>query len=320
MRNLSILTLILLLSVNTLAADLASWNKSASRKAIIEFVETVTNKKSKHYVEPSQRIAVFDNDGTLWAEQPAYFQLYFAIDRIKAMAKDHPEWNTTEPFKSVLAGDLKTALSSEKHLIELVMTSHTGMTQQAFREEVLAWINTAKHPTTAKKFTEMVYQPMLEVLNYLRKNGFKTYIVSGGGIDFMRPWVEAVYGIPPEQVIGSQIKKRFDIIDDKSVIIRLPELSFNNDKTGKPLGIDTHIGQRPIAAFGNSDGDLAMLQYATSGSEKSLAVYIHHTDEKREWAYDKDSHIGRLDKGLIEAKKQGWSVVDMRKDWRAIYP
>lgn len=323
MKKIVFLALSVLVSASSFAADLASWNKADSRDSIIEFVEQVTS-KGKYYVAPADRIAVFDNDGTLWAEQPAYFQLFFAVDRIALMAKEQPEkykaWKTTEPFKSVLEGDLKKALSSEEHLIELVMASHAGMTQKEFREEVLAWLKTAKHPETGKKYTEMVYQPMLEVLSYLRSNGFKTYIVSGGGIDFMRPWVEAVYGIPPEQVVGSRIKKEFSIVDGKPVINRLPKMDFIDDKGGKPVGIDTHIGKRPIVAFGNSDGDLAMLQYTAGGDGKRLMVYIHHTDAEREWAYDRESYIGKLDKGLDEAKKNNWPVVDMKKDWKVIYP
>ena len=319
MQKIIALCLFLTLSNSAFSEVLSSWNKGANRAAIIEFVEQVS-RKGEHFVAPADRIAVFDNDGTLWSEQPAYFQLYFAIDRIKALAAEHPEWKQQQPFKSVLSGDLATALSSEKYLIQLVMASHAGMNQQEFSAKVSAWVSTAKHPTTGKKLTDMVFQPMLELLDYMRANGFKTYIVSGGGIDFMRPWVEKVYGIPPEQVIGSSVNKQFEIIDGKPIIQRLPKMNFINDKAGKPLGIDQHIGKRPIAAFGNSDGDLAMLQYTMAGPGKRLALYVHHTDAKREWAYDRDSHIGRLDKGLDEAAKNNWLVVDMKKDWRVIYP
>jgi hypothetical protein len=309
-----------MLSASALAEPLASWHNRDSKKNILQFVEKVTDKNSKYYVAPSDRIATFDNDGTLWSEQPAYFQLFFAIEQIKKMAKQNPGWANEEPFKSLLAGDMKKALSNEENLLKIIAASHSGMTQSEFRQSVLDWMAVAKHPDTNKKFTEMVYQPMLELLDYLRDNGFKVWIVSGGGIDFMRPWVEGVYGIPPENVIGSRMKKSFVIVDGKPVIKRLAELDFIDDKDGKPVGIDNHIGKRPIAAFGNSDGDLQMLQYTAAGDGLRLMVYIHHTDSKREWAYDRNSHIGQLNKGLDEAKKNNWTVVDMQKDWRVIYP
>jgi phosphoglycolate phosphatase-like HAD superfamily hydrolase len=271
-------------------------------------------------VPASERIAVFDNDGTLWAEQPMYFQAFFIFDRIKQLAPQHPEWKTKEPFASVLKGDEKTALAGgEQALLELAMATHAGMTTEEFEKIVTDWITTAKHPTTGKLYTEMVYQPMLELLAYLRANGFKTFIVSGGGIEFMRPWAERVYGIPPEQVIGSSIKTKYEVRDGKPVIVRLPELNFIDDKAGKPVGIQTHIGRRPIFAAGNSDGDFQMLEWTTSGAGPRLGVIIHHTDAVREWAYDRASHIGRLAKGLDEAHQRGWTVVSMKDDWASLY-
>jgi phosphoserine phosphatase len=269
----------------------------------------------------AERVATFDNDGTLWAEQPMYFQAFFAFDRIKALAPQHPEWKDKEPYASVLRGDTKAALAGgEKGLLELVMATHAGVTTEEFEGIVKEWISKARHPITKRPYTSMVYQPMLELLAYLRANGFKTYIVSGGGIEFMRPWAESVYGIPPEQVIGSSIKTRFELRDGKPVLVRLPEINFIDDKDGKPVGIQQHIGRRPIAAFGNSDGDLQMLQWTAAGAGSRFCLYVHHTDAEREWAYDRESHIGRLDRGLVEAQKNGWTVVDMKADWKRVYP
>ena len=307
---------------------LPSWNDGKAKQSIIDFVNDVTNESSPNYVKPADRIATFDNDGTLWSEQPYYFQLAFALDRIKAMAPDHPEWTSTQPFKAVLENDLKTIMESGmKGLMEIIMTSHAGMTTTEFEKIVTEWINTAKHPKTNRLYKEMVFQPMLELLDYLRANGFKTYIVSGGGIEFMRPWAEEVYGIPPEQIIGSSIKTKFEIVDlpdgkagGKPVLVRLPEIDFIDDKDGKPVGIHKFIGKRPIAAFGNSDGDLQMLQWTASGEGKRFCLIVHHTDAEREWAYDRESHIGKLDKGLDEANAKGWTVVDMKNDWKKIYP
>jgi phosphoserine phosphatase len=300
---------------------LPSWNDGESREAILEFVREVTNENGEFFVPRSGRIAVFDNDGTLWSEQPMYFQLAFAIDRIKAMAPQHPEWNSEEPFKSILEGDLKSALAGgEKALIQTVMATHAGMTTTAFENLVKEWINTARHPVTNRLYKEMVYQPMLELLDYLRANEFKTFIVSAGGTDFMRPWAEEVYGIRADQVLGSSLKVKYEIISGEPVLIKLPEINFIDDKEGKPVGIHQFIGKRPVAAFGNSDGDLAMLQWTAAGEGKRLSVYIHHTDEKREWAYDRDSPIGRLDEGLDEAREKGWVIVDMKKDWNRIFP
>jgi phosphoserine phosphatase len=300
---------------------LPSWNDGKAKQSIIDFVGRVTKKASPDFVPPAERIATFDNDGCLWAEQPMYFQLLFALDRVKALASQHPEWKDVEPFASLLKGDVKGALVGGEHaMLEIVMATHGGMTTEEFERIVKDWIATAKHPTTKRPYTEMVYQPMLEVLAYLRANGFKTYIVSGGGVEFMRPWVERVYGIPPEQVVGSSVKTKFEVRDGKPVLVRLPELNFIDDKEGKPVGINSHIGRRPIAAFGNSDGDLPMLQWITAGQGPRFAVYVHHTDAEREWAYDRNSSIGRLDKGLDEARAKGWTVVDMKQDWKIIYP
>jgi phosphoserine phosphatase len=280
------------------AADpLPSWNDTAPKQAIIAFVGKVTKEGSPDFVPEAERIATFDNDGTLWAEQPMYFQAFFIFDRIKTLAPQHPEWQEKEPFASVLKGDVKAALAGgERALMEMAMATHAGMTTEEFEQIVKDWLATAKHPTTKRPYTEMVYQPMLELLAYLRANGFKTFIVSGGGIEFMRPWVERVYGIPPEQVIGSSIKTKFEMRDGKPVLVRLPELNFIDDKAGKPVGIQQHIGRSPIAAFGNSDGDLQMLQWATAGSGARFALIVHHDDAAREWAYDRKSHIGTLDK------------------------
>ncbi|WP_319523580.1 HAD family hydrolase [Breoghania sp.] len=304
------------------AADpLPSWNDMASKKAIVAFVEKVTTPGSPDYVRPAERIATFDNEGTLWSEQPMYFQLFFAIDRVKALAPQHPEWKTREPFASVLKGDLKTALKGgEKALAQIFMATHAGMTTTEFENIVKDWVARARHPKTNRLYTGMVYQPMLELLAYLRSKFFKTYIVSGGGIEFMRPWTEAVYGIPPEQVVGSSIKTKFEMRDGKPVLVRLAELDFIDDKEGKPVGINAHIGRRPIAAFGNSDGDLQMLQWTMAGQGARFALLVHHTDGEREWAYDRDSHIGCLDKALDEANAKGWTVVDMKNDWKRIYP
>jgi phosphoserine phosphatase len=298
---------------------LSSWNEGANKRSIVEFVEAVSDPGGARFVPEAERIAVFDNDGTLWAEQPIYSQIAFAIDRVKALAPMHPEWKSEQPFKAVLDGDIETALAGGEHaLLEIVMASHAGMTTEEFAEVVTDWLASARHPKTGRPYTEMVYQPMLELLAYLRAHGFKTYITSGGGIEFMRPWAERVYGIPPEQVIGSSIKTKFEMRDGEPVLVRLPEINFIDDKEGKPVAINQHIGRRPIAAFGNSDGDLQMLQWAAAGDD-FLCVYVHHTDAEREWAYDRDSSIGRLDKGLDEAASRGWTVVDMKRDWNRVF-
>lgn len=303
------------------AADpLPSWNAGTSRTAITDFIAKVTT-PGPDFVPPAERIAVFDNDGTLWAEQPAYFQLFFAIDRIKALAGQHPEWKEKEPFASLLKGDVRSALAGGEHaLLEIVMAAHAGMSTEEFNAIVKDWLATARHPTSGRPYTEMVYQPMLELLELLRSNGFKTFIVSGGGVEFMRAFAESTYGIPPEQVIGSSGKQKFELREGVPTLIKLPEIDFIDDKEGKPIAIQKHIGRRPIAAFGNSDGDLPMLQWTTAGSGPRLAVYIHHTDAAREWAYDRASHIGKLDKGLDEAKSRSWTVVNMAADWSSIFP
>ncbi len=299
---------------------LQSWNDTAARKALISFVERTTKPGSAEFVPVAERIAVFDNDGTLWAEQPMYFQFLFAVDRIKALAGQHPEWKDKEPMASVLRGDMKAAMAGGEHaLLEIVMAAHAGMTTDEFDAIVKQWCATATHPTTGRPYTSMVYKPMLEVLEYLRANGFKTFIVSGGGVEFMRAFAEATYGIPPEQIIGSSGKQKFELRDGKPVIVKLPAVEFIDDKEGKPVAIQKHIGRRPTAAFGNSDGDLPMLQWTAAGSSPRLCVFIRHTDAAREWAYDRASSVGRLDKGLDEALAKGWTVVDIKADWREVF-
>lgn len=305
-----------------LAADpLPSWNEGKSKQSVVDFVTRVTRPGGSDFVPVPERIATFDNDGTLWAEQPMYFQLLFALHRVSVLAPQHPEWKDKEPFASLLKGDVKAALAGgEPAIAQIVMATHAGMSTEEFEKVVKDWIATAKHPVTKRPYTEMVYQPMLELLAYLRANDFKTFIVSGGGIEFMRPWAEKVYGIPPEQVVGSSIKTKLDLADGKPVLSRLAEVNFIDDGAGKPVGINQHIGRRPIAAFGNSDGDLQMLQWTTAGAGARVALIVHHTDAVREWAYDRQSSIGKLDKALDEAQAKGWTVVDMKKDWKTIYP
>ncbi len=301
---------------------LPSWNDTAPKAAIVAFVEKVTMEGSPDFVPEPERIAVFDNDGTLWVEHPAYTQFAFALDRVKAEAPAHPEWKDTQPFKAALEGDMKAlAAAGEKGLVELIMATHAGMTSDEFQKVVSDWIATARDPRFEKPYTELVYQPMLELLTYLRANGFKTYIVSGGGIEFMRPWVEQVYGVPPEQVVGSSIKTQFEMRDGTPTLFRLPQVNFIDDKAGKPVGINAHIGRRPIAAFGNSDGDLEMLQWTTlAGETARFGMIIHHTDADREYAYDRDTEFGRLDKALDAAAINKWTVVDMKADWKQVFP
>ena len=302
------------------ANDLTSWNDGASKQAVIDFVARVTTVGGTDYVPPAERIATFDNDGTLWAEQPLYFQLIFAMERVKALAPEHPEWRKKQPFKAVLEDDLKTALAGGEHaMLELMMATHADMTTEAFTLSVREWLATATHPRTGRPYTEMVYQPMIELLEYMRAHGFKTFIVSGGGIEFMRVFAEEVYGIPPEQVIGSSIKTEFQFRDGAPVLVRLPEINFIDDKADKPVAINQHIGRRPIAAFGNSDGDLEMLRWTAAGPGPRLCLYVHHTDVVREWAYDRESSIGRLDRGLDEAQARGWTIVDMKSDWNTVF-
>jgi phosphoglycolate phosphatase-like HAD superfamily hydrolase len=305
------------------AADpLASWNDGPAKKSITEFVAKVTEEGSPDFVPPAERIATFDNDGTLWCEQPMYFQLFFALDRVKALAPQHPEWKTKEPFASLLKGDLKGALAGgERAMLEIIVATHAGMTTAAFEQIVKDWIATAKHPKFKRPYTECVYQPMIELLAYLRANGFKTFIVSGGGIEFMRPWTEKVYGIPPEQVVGSSIKTKYEWRDGKPVLMRLPEMNFIDDKAGKPVGINSHIGRRPIAAFGNSDGDQQMLEWTQAGSGARLMMLVHHDDAVREFAYGAESKIGTFSDALMaEAKKNDWTVISMKNDWKVIFP
>jgi hypothetical protein len=300
---------------------LPSWNDTAPKKAIFDFVERVTKQGSPDFVPEAERVATFDNDGTLWAEQPMYFQLLFALYRVKVLASKHPKWETEQPFASLLKGDVKGALAGgEPALMKIVVATHSGMTNAEFNQIVTDWIATAKHPITGHLYTEMVYQPMLELTAYLRANAFKTYIVSGGGIDFMRPWTDKTYGIPPEQVVGSSGKTKFEMQDGKWVLMRLPAIDFIDDGPGKPVGINEHIGRRPIAAFGNSDGDMQMLQYTTGGSGARFGLIVHHTDAEREWAYDRKSSIGHLDKALDAAHSAGWTVMNMKEDWKKIFP
>ncbi|MCB2404028.1 haloacid dehalogenase-like hydrolase [Rhizobium ruizarguesonis] len=300
---------------------LPSWNDTASKAAIVSFVEKVTGQGSPDFIPEPERVAVFDNDGTLWVEHPIYTQLAFALDRVKLLAPQHPEWKETQPFKAVLEGDMTAlAASGEKGLVELIMTTHAGMTSSDFQKIVTDWLASARDPKFKRPYTELVYQPMVELLAYFRANGFKTFIVSGGGIEFMRPWAEKVYGVPPEQVIGSSIKTEFRMQDDTPTLYRLPEVNFIDDKAGKPVGINQQIGRRPIAAFGNSDGDLQMLQWTTmAGAPARLGVLIHHTDAEREYAYDRDTEFGRLDKALDAAAITGWTVVDMKADWKQVF-
>lgn len=300
---------------------LPSWNEGAAKRSIIDFVTKTTKEGSSDLIRVADRIACFDNDGTLWCEQPMYFQLAFAIDRIKAMAPQHPEWKTKQPFKALLEGDMKTVMAGgERSLLQIVMTAHSGMTTDEFSKTVTDWMTSATHPKTGKHFNEMVYQPMIELLNYLRSNGYKTFIVSGGGTDFMRPWTEEAYGIPPEQVVGSSGKVKYEVKEDGTpVLIKLPEINFVDDKEGKPVGIHQHIGKRPVFTAGNSDGDYAMLQYTSTGTGPRFGMIVHHTDSTREYSYDRQSHIGQLNKGLDDAAKYNWMIVDMKNDWKKIF-
>jgi phosphoserine phosphatase len=304
------------------AADpLPSWNEGKTKDAVISFVTKTTKEGSADFVPVAERIAVFDNDGTLWCEQPFYFQGFYVFERIKELSAKHPEWKTQEPYASILRSDYDAVLSGgEKGIFELMTTSHSGLTTEEFEKSVATWFASAKHPTTGKPFAKMVYQPMLEVLNYLRANGYKPYIVSGGGIEFMRVWAEQVYGIPPEQVIGSTGGLKFEIRNGTPVIHKLKEMVFLNDNDGKVIGIQRHIGRRPVMAFGNSDGDLEMMQWTGAGTGPRFCLYVHHTDAEREWAYDRTSKIGRLNKGLDEAAAKGWTVMDMKRDWNTIFP
>jgi hypothetical protein len=300
---------------------LPSWNPGATKDAILDFVQVVTDEHSEYYVPIPDRIAVFDNDGNLWSEQPAYFQLFFAIDRVKEMAPENPEWINQQPFQAILEDDMETLASYGEHgILEVVMATHAGNTTEEYKSTVSSWLSKARHPRFDRPYTDLVYQPMLELINYLQNNDFKTFIVSGGGIDFMRVWVENVYGIPNDQVVGSSIKTEFLLGENGPEIRRLAEMDFINDKEGKPIAINRFISRKPIFCSGNSDGDLQMMQYTDSGKGKRFMLYLHHTDAEREWAYDRDSHIGRLDKGLDESNEKGWTVIDMKTDWKVVYP
>jgi haloacid dehalogenase-like hydrolase len=302
------------------ADPLPSWNDDRAKQRIVEFVDRVTKEGGPDFVPVAERIATFDNDGTLWCEKPMYVEVVFAIDRVKALADKHPEWATMEPFASAIKNDMKGVLAcGEKGLVDMLMATHTGMTPEEFEKIVAEWLATARHPRFKRPYTELVYQPMLELLAYLRAKGFKTFIVSGGEIDFMRPFTTRVYGIPPEQVVGSSIKTKFEILEGKPIILRIPAVDFIDDKAGKPVGIQRFIGRRPIMAFGNSDGDLEMLQWTTAGRGARFGLIVHHTDAEREYAYDRESDVGRLDKALDAAAKEHWLVVDMKKDWKVIF-
>jgi phosphoserine phosphatase len=300
---------------------LPSWNEGPAKSAIVEFVAAVTDENGNDYVEPAERIAVFDHDGTLWVEYPLYTQILFAFDRVKALAPQHPEWKTTQPFKALLEGDMETVgASGAKGVMEILVATHTGMTAEEFEQEASNWLATTKHPKFDRLYSESIYQPQLELLAYLRAQGFKTFIVSGGGIAFMRPITEKNYGIPPQQVVGSSVVTEFQVKDGQPVLVRQPKVDFVNDKAGKPVGIYQHIGRRPILAFGNADADMQMIEYTMAGEGRRLGLFVHHTDADREYAYDRESHIGTLDKALDQADANGWIIVSMKDDWKSVFP
>ena len=308
-------------SSQTAPDPLPSWTNGPAKQRIVDFVHSVTDSGGSDFVPANKRIATFDNDGTLWSEKPTYFQLIFIMNRVRFMAADHPEWKTTQPFQAVLENDMNAIKAAGEHgLLELAMSTHAGMTTDEFEAIVKEWLKTARHPKTGQPYNSMIYQPMLELLDYLRANDFKVFIVSGGGVEFMRPWTEAVYGIPPDQVVGSSIETRYELRDGKPVLVRLPELHFIDDNVTKPVAINRFIGQRPILAGGNSDGDFEMLKWTTSGEGKRLGLIVHHTDAEREWAYDRESSEGRLVRGLDKADENGWLVIDMASDWKVIFP
>lgn len=322
-RILTLMAVVLLSATGPLAQSdpLPSWNDGASKQAIVEFVTAVTTEGGLDFVSPGDRIATFDNDGTLWVEHPMYTQLAFALDQVRKMTSTHPEWTTTQPFKAVLENDMETlGKAGEEGLMQIIAATHAGMSTADFEKIVADWMATAKHPKFDRPYTELVYLPMLELMDYLRANGFKTFIVSGGGIEFMRPWTEKIYGIPAEQVVGSSIKTQYQVIDGVPTLQRSASIDFINDKQGKPVGILTHIGKRPIAAFGNSDGDYQMLEYTTAGEGKRLGMLVHHDDAEREYAYDRDTHFGRLDKSLDDASEKGWHLISMQNDWKKVFP
>jgi phosphoserine phosphatase len=300
---------------------LPSWNDGPSKAALLEFVAAVTDPKSQDYVEPAERIATFDNDGTLWLEYPIYTQALFAFDRVKELAPQHPEWKTLQPFKALLEGDMEAVgASGVEGLLQIVIATHSGMSAEEFEAEVSGWLATHKQPRFDRPYAELVYQPQLELLAWLREKGFKTFIVSGGGAAFVRPISQQAYGIPPEQVVGSRVASEFQIRDGKPVIVRMPKIGFIDDKAGKPVGIYQHIGRRPILAFGNSDSDLQMIQYTTGGEGRRLGLFLHHTDAEREYAYARKSQVGKLDQALDQADANGWIIVDMKKDWKSVFP
>ena len=326
LRNYTLVVAVLLLNIFLVSCEaeniepLPSWNEGPAKSAIIDFVKDVTKKDGPDYVRPQDRIATFDNDGTLWVEYPMYTQILFAVDRVKKLAPQHPEWKTTQPFKALLEGDMKTVgASGMKGVMEILVATHSGMTAAEFEKMASKWLATTKQSKFKRLYTECVYQPQLELLAYLRANGFKTFICSGGGMAFMRPMTEKIYGIPPEQVIGSSAVSEFQIKDGKPVLVRMPKINFVNDKAGKPVGIYEHIGRRPILAFGNSDSDMQMIEYTMAGKGRRLGLFVHHTDADREYAYDRKSHVGTLDKALDQADTNGWIVVDMKKDWKTIF-
>jgi len=321
MHRLSLFAALLLSAASVVADPLPSWNNGDAKQAITRFVTDVTNAGGEDFVPAAERIAVFDNDGTLWVEQPLYTQLAFVLDRVQALAPAHPEWKEQQPFKAALEGDLATlGAAGREGLMQLLMATHAGMTSEEFSDIVTDWLSQARHPRFERPYTELVYQPMLELLAYLRANGFKTYIVSGGGVDFMRPWTERVYGIPPEQVVGSVIALKYEEREGAPALIREAEVAFVDDKAGKPVGIWRHIGRRPILAFGNSDGDLQMLEWTTAGAGRRLGLILHHDDAEREYAYDRKSHFGKLDKALDAAASEGWTVVSVQSDWNRVFP
>jgi phosphoglycolate phosphatase-like HAD superfamily hydrolase len=314
--------LAMLFLVGTVRADgeLPSWNDGAARQGVVSFVQAVSDKTGKDYVAPAERVAVFDNDGTLWSEQPLYFQFVFMLDQVKAAAPKHPEWKENPAFKALMAHDIKAlAALGQKPILELMAQGNSGMTVAAYDATIRQWLDSARHPRFGRPYTDLVFKPMQELLAYLRANGFKTFIVSGGSVEFMRPWAEEAYGIPPDQVVGSQQEVKFEMREGKPVLVREPKFAFIDDGPGKPVGIYRHIGRRPIAAFGNSDGDLQMLQFTAAGEGRRLMLLVHHDDAQREYAYDRESRIGKLDKALDEAKANRWTLVSMKKDWKTIF-
>jgi phosphoserine phosphatase len=325
LRSLSVLAAAVGLLFNTVAGaagsdPLPGWQDGRTKQTLLEFIAQTTRSGSPRFVPVAERIAVFDNDGTLWSEQPVYVQFAFALDRIKALAPRHPEWQSKEPFKSVLAGDLKGALGGgEQSIVEMLMATHAGMTSEEFEDIARQWLASARNPKTGRLYREMTYEPMVELLRYLRTRGYKTYIVSGGGSEFLRVFAQDAYGIPPEQVIGSSITNEYQVRDGKPVLVREPKVHFVDDGPGKPVGINEYIGRRPVLAFGNSDGDFQMLEWTTAGAGARLGLLLHHDDAAREVAYDRDSPVGKLANGLDEGPARGWLIVSMKDDWKRVF-